>query len=282
MWRNPKDFEHIGKMVSEWARNKRPEDFKHLQERVREAEKMRPNPELMESLNQQTRMVQQWLSDPQVLRAHEETAQMLAQRGSVLAQMPDETAQKRLLEAGRYFNSREFQFQREAILQANQMVRQRLGSEGLAAAQRIATRHTAAYRSQEQAVERIKSGEATALLQEATQLAASPEVRETIERADLEGILRLEREERSEELAAEPVASAERETVGEEYPEFTKEELLEMHAQALMVLYPLEAALVVVALTPATSPIGTPLALAVGGLTVFIKWSEEMIARWED
>lgn len=282
MCQNPRDFKHIEKMVREWTKNKRPEDFKYLQERVREAEKARPIPEQIESLRQQTQMVQQWLSDPQVRRAHEETARILAQHGSVLAAMPNEETQKRLLEAARHFDSHEFQAQRDAILQANQIVRQRLGSEGLAAAQRIATRHTVAYRSQEQAAERIKSGEATVLLREATRLAASPEVRETIENADPEAILWLDQEEGSEEFAAEPEAGVERETVGEEYPEFTKEELLEMHTQALMVLWPLEVALVVLALTPATSSVGAPLTLAVGGLTVFVEWSERMISRWED
>lgn len=282
MWQNPKDFKYIENMAREWTKNKKPEDFEHLQERLLEAEKRWPSPEQIERLNQQTQMVRQWLSDPQARQAHEETARIIAQHGSTPAQMPNAETQKRLLEVARYFESREFQAQRDTILQANQMVRQRLGSEGLAAAQRIATRRTAADRSQEQAAERIKSGEATLLLQEATRLAASPEVRETIESADPETILRLDREERSEEFAAEPEASVERETVGEEYAEFTKEELLEMHAQALMVLWPLEVALVMLALNPATSPLGTPLALAVGGLTVFVVWSERMIARWED
>lgn len=58
----------------------------------------------------------------------------------MLAQMPNEETRRQLEEVARYFNSREFQTQREAIRQANQVARERLGSEGLAAAGRVDAR----------------------------------------------------------------------------------------------------------------------------------------------
>lgn len=44
MWRDPRDFQQIGKVARERAKNMRPEDLGNLRERTREAEKMRPSP----------------------------------------------------------------------------------------------------------------------------------------------------------------------------------------------------------------------------------------------
>jgi len=173
MWRNPKDFEHIGKMAREWAKNMRPEDFERLRERAREVEKMSPSPQQMESLRQQAQLLQEMFSDPKVRQAHADMARMLEQRNSALVHMPDAATQQRLLEAARYFNSEEFRAGRHGLMQLAQTARQRLGTEGLAAAQRIATRQTATNGGQEQALERIKAGQVEGLLEEATQLRLS-------------------------------------------------------------------------------------------------------------
>src|ERR671926_440716 len=112
MWRDPKDFEQIGKMAREWAQNMRPEAFEQLRQGAREVEKMRPSPQQMESLRQQAQLVQEMFSDPRVRQAHADMARILKQRNSALVRMPDAATQKRLLEAVRYLDSRDFQAKR--------------------------------------------------------------------------------------------------------------------------------------------------------------------------
>ena len=131
MWRDAKDFEQIGRIAREWAKNMRPEGFKHLWERAREAEKMRLSPQQMESLRQQARLVQEMFSDPMVRQAHADMARMLKQRNSALVHMPDAATRQRLLEAVRYFDSGDFQATRDAVLQAGRVAQQRLGTKRL-------------------------------------------------------------------------------------------------------------------------------------------------------
>lgn len=212
---------------------------------------------------------------------------MFEQRNDILTQMPNEATRRQLIEASRYFNSGKFQSQRDAILQANQLARQRLGSEGLAAAGRVSARRTATDSSQQRGAERLKSGEASLIIEEAAELAASPEVRETIENADREAILRLDEEQRAEALASEPEAEvdpgiAETDLLEREYQQYTKEELLEMHTQALLILWTLEAAFVPLAMLPAATPIAGPIAGAIGSLIALLSVSERVISRWED
>ena len=181
---------------------------------------------------------------------------------------------------------------RYAILQANRTAHQRLGSAGLAAAERIASRRNATDGSQDRGAERIRAGQATEVLEEASKLAANPEVREVIERADPEAIMDLdeeqqvEAEQRAESTALAPEVVIEPRTIETDvyegaYPEFTKEDILEIHTQALLVLLPLEAALAPLSFTPA-SPIAAPLAGGVGGAIALVTFSTMLISRWED
>ena len=165
--------------------------------------------------------------------------------------MPDAATQRAVLEATRYLNSEEFRAQRAAILQANEVAQQRLGTQGLAAAERIAALRTAADGSQQRAAELIRSGQGTRILEEASDLAASPQVRETLKRADYEALVRLDEEQPevpAQETEGEP---AEYE---DELLEVPKEVLLARYRRALLVLLPLHAALAIEAAAPGTSP----------------------------
>lgn len=264
----------------------RPRDFEQIGKIAREVEKMRPTYEQMESIHRQTEGVRRMLSDPAIRKAYLDVQWISEERNRALAQMPDEAVRGNFLEAARYFNSKEFQSHRDAMLQASQVAQQRLGVQGLAAAGRIAARSIAVNRTQEQAVERIQAGHAAELLGEATHLASNPAVRETVERADPDALVRLD-EQQHGEVAPEPEIPDESGLIesgpyhANEFPEFTKEDLLEMHAKALLVLWPLEAALATLLLTP-TAPLIAQLTIQVGGLIAFVTWSERIISRWED
>jgi len=121
----------------------------------------------------------------------------------------------------------------------------------LASAERIAVQRTAVNGSQARAVERIRAGEGPTLLKEAAELAASPEVRETIERADPETLARLDEEQQFEAPALLSWdTTTERGVYSSAYTDYTKEDLLEMCQQAQLVLMPLEAAFVLLSFAP--------------------------------
>ena len=122
------------------------------------------------------------------------------------------------------------------------------------------------------------------LLKEAAELAASPEVRETIERANPETLARLDEEQPFE--ATDLLSwdtTTERAVYADEYPEFTREDLLQMCNQAKLVLLPLGGAFALLSLSaPPVSPVFVPLSIGTGSLVMFVQWSEEIISRWED
>jgi hypothetical protein len=248
----------------------RPEDFDRIRRMAREVEKLRPTLEQMESIHRQTEGRRKWLADPKVqegMRRQMEAARQLGadpaiqqaqaearrifeQRNWVYAQMPDPATQKALVEAARYFNSPEFQAQRDAVLQAARAARQYLGPEGLAAAGRIASRRSSSSESQEPTAERVREGQAATILEEATKLAAKPEVRETIQAVDSEALLRLDEEQRAQEGASESEGvlesgPVELEDYRGELTELSKEDLIKVHDQALLLLLPLQAVLAI-------------------------------------
>lgn len=57
------------------------------------------------------------LNDPALQQAQLQARQLFEQHNHMLAQMPNEETRRQLEEVARYFNSREFQTQREAIRQ---------------------------------------------------------------------------------------------------------------------------------------------------------------------
>lgn len=86
----------------------------------------------------------------------------------------------------------------ERVRQAVEIAQQRLGSGGLAAAQEIAAQHLVAGPELEQAAERIRGGHADELLNQAANLATSPEVREAIKNTDVFEISRVAEELRDQ------------------------------------------------------------------------------------
>jgi hypothetical protein len=187
-------------------------------------------------------------------------------------------------QAAQYFGSREFQDQRDAVFQAIRAARRRLGPHRLASAQRIAVQRTAVNGSQARAAERIKAGEGPTLLKEATELAASPEIRETIARAYPETLARLDEEQqfKAPDLLSWDTTTK-RVVYEDEYPDLTKEDLLKMCDRARLVLLPLGGAFALLTLAPPpVSPIFGSLSIGTGGLIMFVEWSERMISRWED
>jgi len=273
----PEDFERFRKLIRDVEKIRRSinVDIEQAQKLARDWERMGLSPEQEESIARETELIRELLSDPHILQAH-------AGARRLAAEMPDASTQRALLESARYFSSREFESQRDAIFQANQIARQYLGSQGLAAAMRIAARDAAAAGSQERAAERIRSGQVTRLLEEASELAASPEVRELIERADLEALVRLDEEEQSEALAPETEVAGGPEVYEDEYLEGTKEDLLERYERALLVLLPLQVALAIQAASPGAPPVFSSLSDTVECLIVVVVWLELMISRSED
>jgi hypothetical protein len=156
----------------------------------------------------------------------------------------------------------------------------------LAASQRIAARRSSESPADlERAAERIRGGRADEVLEEAAELAASPEVRQEIERADKGAILQLA-EERENQVSAspgEPAVESETDAGAETgYPELSKEDLLELHDVALSLLLILGAALsaALLASTPLVSL--TALVAAVNALMLLLQWSERKVAAWDD
>ncbi len=284
----PEDWEHYRELARNMERL-RPtaEQMKMYQELARNAERSLPSPDQLESMRRQAQMAQEMLNDPALQQSLSQAHRLFEQHNDVIAQMPNEATRKQLEQAARYFNSKEFQSQREAILQSSQLARERFGSEGLAAAGRISARRTATDGSQQRGAERVRAGQAASIIEEAAELAASPQVRETIEHADPETVLQLDEEERVEGSTPDAGVVVDPDIAGtnlteSEYQLYTKEELLEMHTQALIILWTLEAAFAPLAVVPATAPVAAPIAGAIGGVIAVLSVSERVIARWED
>lgn len=251
---------------------------------------MRPSADQMKAFRQ-AEMTRKALPDPATMRAHAEAALASQRRDQILVRMPDEATRKVMLEAARYFDSTSFAKQREAVLRAGQAAHQRLGSEGLAAASRIVARSAATDENQKQSVNRIETGQATAMLEEATRLAASAEVREAIEQANPETLAQFDEEQGAAVTGLDPEIleseAAEWETAApdthqREYFGFNQQDLLKMHDQALIVLLPLEAALFFFMVANPDAPIVVSLTAAVSGLITLLTFTKLMISRWED
>lgn len=212
---------------------------------------------ILRNLEKQLGPIRKMVSNP-AFRQAMEASRIVAERDRALAQIPDMTTQRALIEAAKFFDSTAFRAQRDTLLQVQQVAQQRLGTEGLAAAQRIATRHSGSEEDYEQVIERMRSGEAVELLNEATRLASSQEVRETIESADKEALVRLDEEEAAEQGKVSANSTdfiTELELYEDKHPEISKEQLLEMHHQALRLFLVLNAAVAaaLVVVNPALS-----------------------------
>src|SRR5215217_429413 len=148
----------------------RPEDFEYFRRLARDLEKLQPSPEVQEALRHQAELSSSLFADPAVRRAHADAARWLAERNRLFAHQPDPATQRAIREAARYFNSPQFLSQRNAVQQAVEEARRHLGAEGLFAAGRVATRRSTSEGTAENAAERIEAGQATELLDEATNL----------------------------------------------------------------------------------------------------------------
>jgi hypothetical protein len=262
-------------------------DFDNFRRIARDWEKARPSVEQLEGIRRQTESVRRMLADPMVQRAHADAARIYNQQNRVLAQMPDPATQRALSEAMRYIKSPAFQNQRRTILRANELTQQRVGPPGVAAAERIATRRTTADGPVEEAAERIEAGQVAELLEQATELAGNPEILGLLQQADPDALVRVDEEQREEDSIPEGDTSTEPD-VGmsgaylAEYPDLTKEDLLEIHAEILLVLYPLEVALAWLSISNPGAPIFVTLLVVVGGLITFVHFSQMVISRWDD
>lgn len=128
------------------------------------------------------------------------------------------------------------------------LARTRLGPEGLATAGRVAGRRASEGDGADEAAERIEAGNAEALLEEAAELAASPELRDLIERADLEVLVRLDEQQTAEAEAEGDEPRAERTAEADRLAELwdrrpTKQQLRNVLDGGLLVLVPLETGL---------------------------------------
>jgi hypothetical protein len=124
--------------------------------------------------------------DPAIRAAHENAARIAAKRRDWTPNMPDAVTRKAISGAARVFDSDYFRSQSGALARSLSLAGTRLDPEGLASAGRVAGCRASESPGAGEAAERIEAGDAEALLQEAAELAASPEVRVHDERADVE------------------------------------------------------------------------------------------------
>lgn len=252
------------------------------------------DPEHLRRLQEQARIAQHYYQpilerlsrDRGLQRALQESSRIYAERVRMLRGIDWQDVQRSLEVATRALRSPGFRDYMESVRRASEVAESRLGPDGLAASQRIASRKSAESTAElEQVAERIRSGQADEVLEEAAELAASPEVREEIERADKGAILRRAQEQENNDpnslhgpiLEPEAVADAD-----VEYPTLTKKELLELHDVALRLLFVLGAALSA-ALLASTPLVSLPaLITAVNALMLLLQWSERQINAWED
>jgi hypothetical protein len=107
----PEDFERYRKMIRDAERMRRSlGDTSQIQRMVREVEQatrmargagnLGSSPADIESLRREVEIAQ-WLSDPQILRAHADAHRIVAQYNSAVAKMPDAATQRAILEAAR-------------------------------------------------------------------------------------------------------------------------------------------------------------------------------------
>lgn len=238
-------------------------------------------------LNKNLGPLRQILNDPAFKQAYTDTRWIAAERNKAIAAMPDVETQRTLAEAARYFNSEEFRAQREEMLRASETMREHLGSEGIAAAQRIVGRRLRATDNQDSVVESLNSREARQLLDEATRLASSPEVRETLEQVEASSLLQLDATEAAQNDSAN-VDSIGLDAVLEfgdredERTELSKEELLQINRSALQ-LFLILSGTVAAILVVSTSGLSLPVLLtALNGLSALSQWSEIEITKWEE
>ncbi|MDQ3968416.1 MAG: hypothetical protein M3275_08490 [Thermoproteota archaeon] len=181
--------------------------------------------------------------------------------------------------------SPEFQRSLKEALQASEMAAQRFGTEGLIAAQLLAAQRLAAGSGLEQAAERIRSGQADEMLNEAAALAARPEVRKTIESADKDEILRLAEEGRGQETTHVVELDIETGSHTEEAgggPRASKEKCLELYdiASRLWLLFGTVIAAGLVAANPTLSL--PTLNAAYSGLSCFLQLLEKQLRAQDD
>jgi hypothetical protein len=257
-----------------------PRDFEYYARLAREAEKYRPPPEVVEGLRHRAEIVKALADDPAIWTAYENAARIAAERRDWARNMPDAATRKVISEAARFFDSDYFRSQSAALVRAVGLARTRLGPEGLATAGRVAGRRASESPGAGQAAARIEGGEAETLLEEAAELATSPEVRELIERADVEALVRLDEQQAAEAEAGdfEPRA-AEADRLAELWDRRpNKRQLRNLLDGGLLVLIPLEAALAAAAQLNPSSDLAVQLAVAILVLTAVLTWARFILS----
>lgn len=245
---------------------------------------LRQQAEVLESIREHVGPALDVLNDPDLRRARLDTSRMLAERDAAMAAMPSADARRSLVEAARFFDSDAFRAQRDGIMRAYEEARKHLSPAGIAASQRIAARRVAADEGNlEREAERLRSGGATGLLDEAARLASGPEVRDTLGALDEEALARLDREESRDEGDSDPVRplspvpeAAEKATL----LGLSNDDLLRLNRQALRVSVPLNVVLAFLMATNPASLLLVTLLSVVTGLTILLQWSQtELAAR---
>jgi len=275
---DPNELQRMQEQIEQAKQGVDPNQFRHIQEQIEQAQNpmlyYRPiRPDLMRDIE-----AQRQLQDASWIYMD------IAQALRPIPSLPQPDVMQALKDATEVLDSLDFQNSYlERLNQTSAAVESRFGPDGLAAAQRVAARRAESPEALRRAEARIKNGQARELLTEAVELATSPEVRETIELADKDTILRLEQEVSEEAPAAEPAYEAEMGT--EELTEYpvSKEELLELHDVAIQILFILGVALAaVVVVSNPVAPNFVALVAAINGLTLFLSLSERLIRAWED
>jgi hypothetical protein len=154
------------------------------------------DPEQLRRRQEQVQMAQRYYQpilerlsrDESLRRTLQKSARIHAERERALRGIDWQAIQRSLETATRALRSLGFRSYMASIRRASEVAENKLGADGLAASQRIAARKWAESPADlERAAERIGSGRADEVLEEAAELVASPEVREGIERADKDG-----------------------------------------------------------------------------------------------
>lgn len=169
----------------------------------------------------------------------------------------------------------------ELARRVGEVAEQRFGPDGLAAAEQIAAHRLAAGPGLERGAERILNGRADEILDEAAEIASSPEARQAIEQADKAALLelaQLEAEQDSKTFGGEVRAGLDVETVvasGGTLSEEDLQALLYLTIQLVRVL----VAVVAVAAVSTEPPEVDAATVILGGLLAFLECIKETRAK---
>ncbi len=262
-----------------------------------------PNPEQLEWLQQQAKIMQDLepfyrsaheglMHNEKAMRQARESAGKQAEwfrAGGHVPSISSAEASRLRLSAEAVLNSAGSRRFIDAIRQASELSEQRLGTDGLAAAWRIAGRRTASSRSFETglrlAEERIASGRADQVLGEALELAASQKVREAVRQADADEFVRAARgleeplTEGVESTDADDGPEAEADFPASEHP---RERLLEARYYAFQSMRVIIVCLTTAVVASSSEVDVEALLSAIGGLYVFLEFVDAALSKEEE